>query len=249
MAKAKAETTDIVRGEFGKILGPASEYEKKTIALRHEYEAVVQAAKELTVIDSLEKVEEATKLGRLLQTGTKEIELFFKPIKQAIDNLKSPVLAAEKQLKDMLETEKTRLGTAVTVWNNKQRALREEEERKSRELAEQAAREEILNRACELEAAGDTEAAEAILDEPVMAPVVIQSVAPPKVQGQVAKFTYAAKIVDFQALVKAVVAGTAPWACIIPDEGYLNQKASLEKEGFSLAGCELDRKESTFFRS
>ena len=246
MAKAKAETTGIVRGEFGKILGPASEYEKKTIALRHEYEAVVQAAKELTVIDSLEKVEEATKLGRLLQTGTKEIELFFKPIKQAIDNLKSPVLAAEKQLKDMLETEKTRLGTAITVWNNKQRALREEEERKFRELAEQAAREDILSRAC---AAGDTEAAEAILDEPVMAPVVIQSVAPPKVQGQVAKFTYAVKIVDFQALVKAVIAGTAPWACIIPDEGYLNRKANLEKEGFSLAGCELGRKESTFFRS
>ena len=231
------------------ILGPGSEYDKQRLALRNEYAQVILEAQKITVVDSPEAFEKANSLGRILQAGTKDAETFFKPIKQQIDGFKAPVLAHEKEFANPLDAEKRRLGSLITAYNQEQERIRQEQERAAREDAERAAREEQLQRAIELESAGEPEAAEAVLEEPIMAPVVIQQEAPVRVAGQVGKVTYSATVTDFKALLKAVVEGRAPLQCVVADESFLNGKARLEKDGFSVPGVKLNRTAATHFRS
>ena len=232
------------------ILGPESEYEKQRIKLRSEIETVVNGAKAVTVIDSPEVAVTANGLGRLLQVASKSTEDFFKPIKQKIDALKSPVLKAEKELADSIETEKRRLGSLLTKYNAEVERLRLEEERKQREAAEAAQREEQLQRAIELESLGDKESAEAVLEEELPPPpVVVRAVVAPKVAGQVGRTVYKAEVVNLMELIKAVAAGTAPIQCIEANMQYLNGKAKLEKEGFNVAGCKLVTEKGTHFRA
>jgi hypothetical protein len=148
-----------------------------------------------------------------------------------------------------VDAEKKRLGGLLTTYNQKVQAEREAEERRQREEAERLAREEQLARAVELEASGDIEQAEAVLEEPIFTPVVVQSQAPVKPAGQVGRLAYSARITNFKELLKAVVEGRAPIACVVADESYINGLARLNKEGFSLPGCELVKTAATSFRS
>lgn len=231
------------------ILGPKSEYDRRRLALKAEYDSVLVKAKGLAAIETADDAELAVQLGRLLQAGTKDGEELFTLVKRQCDALKKPVLDQEKAFSDPLENEKKRLGVLLTGWNQKQAQIREEEERKQREAAEKQAREDMLSRAIELEQAGDSEAAEAVLEQPVYAPVVTPSYAPARVSGQVSRMGYSATVVDLKALVKAVADGSAPLACIVPDMSYINAKARLDKDGFILPGCKLDKNSGTSFRS
>lgn len=231
------------------ILGPGSDYEKGRIELKKQYDAILAQAKKVEAITTSEEAENANNLGRMLQAASKDSESFFKPIKQQIDSFKKPVLEDEKKFTSPIDEEKRRLGSLITEWNEKLRKEREEEERKAREAAEKAAREEMLARAIELEQSGETEAAEHVLEEPIMAPVIVQSAAPVKVSGQVEKTVYKAQVIDVKALLKAVLEGRAPMACITVDEGFLNRKAGLDKEGFNVPGCRLIKSASTHFRT
>jgi hypothetical protein len=131
-----------------------------------------------------------------------------------------------------------------------QERKRQEAERLAREEADRVAREEALARAVELEAAGDKEAADQLLNEPIQAaPVVIQQEAPVRMVGQVSRTAYKCVVTDVKALLKAVAAGTAPMQCFSLDQSWLDKKAALDKEGFSLPGCRLDKQSSTNFRS
>jgi hypothetical protein len=231
------------------ILGPESDYEKRRIALKADADRALVEARKVTVVDSPDSLETANNAGRVLQAEGKEVELFFKPVKSQIDALKKPVLAAEKELADSIDVEKRRLGGLITKYNQEIERQRQEEERKAREEAERQAREEALQRAVELESAGDREGAEAVLEEPIVAaPVVIQQAAPPKMAGQVGKTVYTCKVENVKELMKAVVEGKAPTSCFTLDQGWLNKKAALDKEGFNLPGCKLDKQSSTHFR-
>lgn len=241
--------TELVLKGVVEILGPSGTYEKRRIALRNEYGAVVAAAKMLTVIETADQSEEATQYGRLLQTAAKETEAFFKTVKSQIDDIKKPVLQAEKDDSGPYNTEKARLGGLLTAYQSEQRRLREIEEQKAREAAQKQAEEDALQRALELAAAGESEAADAVLEEEVIAaPVVIQAAAP-KPTGSVARKTYSAEVVDLKALVAAVAAGTVPLMAILPNESFIGNQARAMKEAFSMPGVKLKTSESTSFRA
>lgn len=250
MGTATIETKAIVLSVSPEILGPGSEYEKGRLALKQEYDRIILEAKKITVVDSPEGMEQANAIGRLLQAGSKDCEAFFKPVKAQIDAIKKPVLEHEKAFSAELDAEKRRLGGIITSYNIEQERKRQEAERIAREEAEKAAREEALARAIELESMGETEAAEHVLEEPVMAaPVVIQQESPVKVDGQVGRTTYSCEVFDQKALMKAVLEGKAPAQCFTLDQGWLNKKAGLDKEGFNLPGCRLKKSNSTHFRA
>lgn len=245
---ATTGTQEIVLTSPAQLVGPGSVFDQRRTELQKEVAGILAESKKI-VVNSPEMAEKATAAGRVLMVARRERELFFKNIKSQVDDLKRPILAAEKQDCGELEAESFRLGEELTRYNAEQRRLRESAERAAREAAEAAAREELLNRAIELETAGDAEQAEQVLAEPVFAPVVIQAVTPPKVAGQVGKLTYGAEVVDLMALVKAVAAGTVPLQAIKADESYIGGLARVQKDGFVLAGCRLTKKESTHFRS
>lgn len=231
------------------ILAPEGTYEKRRIALRGEYAQIVVASKKLTVIETAEQAEEATQYGRTFQNGLKEMEAFFKAIKQQIDDIKKPVLQAEKDDTWPLNQEKARLGGLLTAYQAAERRKREEEERLAREAAEKQAQEDALQRAIELAAAGEDEAAEAVLEEPVIAAPVIIPVSAPKPTGSVAKKSYSIRVTDLKALVAAVAAGKVLPLAVVANESWLGAKARNEKEAFCVPGIELVVTESTSFRS
>lgn len=232
------------------LLGPESDYEKGRIALRNEYDPIIAASKKIEVVETLEQLKQANDAGRVLQAGSKDCEAFFRPIKQQIDAIKKPVLDAENAFVDELDSEKRRLGGIITAYNVKKEQERRVEEARQREEAEKAEREAQLNRAIEAEAAGDTQTAEAILEEPTMpSPVVAQRSVPTRMSGQVPKTTYSCTVTDLMELVKAVASGKAKIQCIMADESYLNATARNDKDGFSIPGCKLERSNSTHFRS
>jgi hypothetical protein len=232
------------------LLGPGSEYEKRHIALKKDIQQLVLDSSKIKQVTNPEELEQANNAGRVLQASTKEVELFYTPLKRQVDAFKAPLLAHEKEFAVPIDAEKKRLGGLITAYNQEVQRKREEAERLAREEADRIAREEQLARAVELEAAGDTEAAEQVLNEPTMAaPVVIQQEAPVKMAGQVGRMTYKCVVMDVRALLKAVAAGAAPMACFTLDQGWLDKKAALEKDGFNLPGCRLDKQSATFFRA
>ncbi len=249
MGTSPAVSTELVLKSVVEILGPSGTYETKRIALRNEYGAIVQASKKLTDIDTAEQAEEATQYGRLLQMAAKETEAFFKTVKSQIDDIKKPVLQAEKDDSGPYNTEKARLGGLLTAYQSEQRRLREIEEQKAREAAQKQAEEDALQRALELAAAGESEAADAVLEEEVIAaPVVIQAAAP-KPTGSVARKNYQIEVTDLKALVTAVVAGQVPLMAVVANESFLGQMAKSMKESFSYPGVKLIVTESTSFRA
>lgn len=250
------------------ILGPESEFARRRSALKAEFAEAVEAAKLITKIDTQEQAELATQIGRTLQAGVKEIEIFFKPVKSQIDNFKKPVLEAEKEDANRLTVEKDKLGRLLTTWNQHVQALQREEERKAREAAEKAAQEAQIAMAIELHDSGDLEQAAEVLEQaPYIPPVIVQAAAAPKMAGTVAKTVYTARVegwldkgqmeqpethpgwVNFRILVKAVAEGRAPLRAILPNESFISKQGSDYKEGFSMPGCKLDKKAGTSFRA
>jgi hypothetical protein len=247
---AAVRDTAITLPTQGDIVGPGSVFEVKRLALRKEFQPALDAAGRLAVIDTPEQAEEAVKIGRTLQAGTKEIEIFYKPIKVEIDALKKPILEAEKEDNARIDNEKKRIGSLVQVYDGKVRREREEADRKARAEAEEAAREAQLARALELAASGEDEEADALLEEPVaVMPVFTQTQAPASAPGKVTKVTYSMEVTDFMELVKAVAAGMAPVQALQANDSFLNGYARTMKDGFSITGCKLVKTEGTHFRS
>ena len=244
------ESRAIVLKVSPEILGANSEYEARKTELRKEHGAILEAAGRIQSIGSPEDEARAVEFGRLLQAASKEVESFFKDIKVQIDAIKKPVLADEHAAADVIEEAKKRLGKMLTTWGQKQREIQEAANRAAREEAERLARENLLERAIDLELSGEEEQAAALLDEPVENHVVqVQTRVTTRASGQVSKTTYSATVTNLLELVKAVAAGKAPLQAIKANESYLNKKANLEKEGFSVPGCKLNRTEGTSFRS
>jgi hypothetical protein len=248
MGTAVTETS-LVLSMPVEILAPGSQYDERRGALRAEYDRIVNEAKKVTEINTAEDAETATNLGRLLQAGTKESEIFFAPIKRQIDNFKAPILQHEKEFLASLEGEKRRLGSLLTSFNEKCRLERQNAERKAREEAERQAREDQLARAVELDVAGDADAAEQVLAEPIFVPVVTQTVVAKKIAGNVSKTNYKCMVTNFMDLVKAVAEGKAPIQAISVNQEFLNGQARLYKEAFSMPGCRLDTNNGTHFRA
>jgi len=248
MGTASMSTELVLRGVV-EILGPEGTYEKRRIALRDEYGQIVLAAKKVTVIETAAQAEEATQYGRLLQTAARETETFFKGVKSQIDDIKKPVLQAEKDDTGPYNTEKARLGGLLTAYQAVERRKREEEECLAREKAQAQAEEEAIQRALDLAAAGESEAADAVLEEEVVAAPVVIPVAAPKPTGSVARKNYDIEIVDLKALNDAVAAAKIPLMAIQANEVFIRSLAKTMKEAFSMPGVKLVVTESTSFRS
>ena len=247
---ATIESTAIVLTIPPTLLGPESPYEQRRLTLKADADRILVEARKVTAVDSPESLEQANNFGRLLQAETKEVELFYKPLKQQVDAFKAPLLAHEKEFAVPVEAEKKRLGGLITAYNQEQERKRQEAERIAHEEADRVAREDALARAVELEAVGDKEGAEQILNEPIQAaPVVIQAEAPVKLAGQVSKMNYSAEVISLMDLVKAVAAGKAKINCVMANESYLNSTARNDKEAFDISGVKLVRTAGTHFRS
>ena len=208
--------------------------------LEGERDPIVEAADQLVVADQPSLDLAGTLLVDRIKPTLKMIDESCGPVVSAAhaarkaatkqrNDLKAPLLEAEKILKakvgDYLdEQERLRRIEAQRI-EDEQRKLREAAEKKARDEAEA----EKLRVAEELEEAGHSEAADAVLDSPVkvdvpdieLPPPPIQAPAPQKVQGMSSSVQWGAEVEDLLALVKAVAAGDAPLNLINVDQSKL----------------------------
>ncbi|MBI4395468.1 MAG: hypothetical protein HY548_00135 [Elusimicrobia bacterium] len=172
----------------------------------------------------------------------KKIEDTFEPVvKKAHDawkaacklrnDVESPLDQAERQIKG-----------AMARWYDEQERKRKEEE--ARIAAEMKKQEDDsrLNQAADLEAAGDKEAAEAVLSAPsVPATVTLEK---PKTDGIGMRKRWRAEVIDKMALIKAVAEGKAPAAMLEPNAAKLNELARAMNDTMNIPGvravCETD---------
>lgn len=231
------------------LLGPNSEYERRRLVLKKDVDQLVLDASKVVSVASAEEEEYANNAGRILQAESKEIENFFEPIKRQINDFKAPVLRHEHEFADPVEAEKKRIGRLITDWKIKCAREKEEADRKAREEAEKQAREDALARAVELEQSGDAEAAEQVLNEPIFAPAVTLSQAAPKLAGQVGTSKLKVTVKNAKEVYKAIAEGKLSMECAPINVTWLNKKANLEKQGFSVPGCVAEPDMGTHFRS
>lgn len=134
----------------------------------------------------------AAELGRGIAQLDKQIEDFFKPMKEAAFKAHREICKKETEVRGPLEQAKKYLSSQIGTFDAEQERIhREEEARLQREadaeaerLANLQAQDQAIEDAIELEAEGDTAAAEAVLNNPV--PVVAQA-APVIVERQMPK--------------------------------------------------------------
>jgi len=170
--------------------------------------------------------------GELFTAGKrmiKEIEAFFKPLKQAQDAAKKKLLDAEKAEISKVQPGIDALNKVMTAWNIEQERIRREEETRLREEAQKREEEERLRAALEAEAEGDSETAAEILENPAFIPPPVVEKAVTKVAGATMATTWKHKVDSLLLLCKAVAEGKAPITCIQANDVFLGQQARAGK--------------------
>jgi hypothetical protein len=238
------------------LLGPKSEYDKRRLVLKKDVDKLLADAKKVTSVTSAEEEEIANNAGRVLQAESKEIERFFKPVKSQIDDFKAPVLKHEHEFADPVEAEKKRIGGLITSWKMKCAREKEERDRIAREEATLAAKKEAedkaLAEAALLQAVGDDEGAEELLSRPVdvgFVPVVTQNEASVKLPGQIGTKKLKVTVRDAKAVYQAIADGKLSMDCAPINVTWLNKKANLDQQAFSVPGCVAEPDYGTHFRA
>jgi hypothetical protein len=181
----------------------------------------------------------------------KSIKLLRAEIDQTFDPIISAAYAAHKEAvaqkkkvdAPLLEAEGIIKPRVAAYLSEQERLRREEELRLQKQAQEEEERRQVENAAI-LDDLGETEAANQLLDETVIAPPVVLPKLTPKVSGISTSQRYSAEVVNLLELVKAVAAGKAPIQCLKADTVFLNRQAVAMRQSMAYPGVRL-RVEST----
>jgi hypothetical protein len=158
-----------------------------------------RAASHLTAVKALQ-----VKVGEMFDDLVSAAHKAHKLLTERRAQHTNPLLAAERALKSKMSayvTEQERIARQRAA----EAAAKAREEEEARRLAE----------AAELEKAGESEAALAVLDEPVnLPPPAPLGMATPRADGISTRETWHAEVTDLMALVKAIAAGQAPLSLV-----------------------------------
>ncbi len=192
--------------------------------------SVPEQAKQITTIKT---VADYTRAGEILLTIKeirKKIENTFKPIKQKMDAAKKEVLDQEKAADKPLAEAEAWIKPLIAEYNSDQEKIRQAEEARLREEARKQEEERRLQEALAAEQSGNTEEAEAIISEPVIAPPVVVPKSVPKVAGIAMTKTWKFRITD---------ANKIPRQYLMVDEQKIGQIVRAMKEQTHIPGIEV----------
>ncbi len=195
----------------------------------------------MIIVTNIQDRARAAEVGCAIAALDKEAENFFAPMKQAAAKTHREICARENSVREPLKAAKAYLSNQIGGFDQRMETERrreearlQEEARKAAEaIAKRAADEQAIQDAIELEAAGDTKGATAVLNNPVPQPVFVPPVIIPRqvpksgVSGsQIWRF----RIVD---------ATKIPREYLIPDEKLLGQLARAMKDKCTIPGIEV----------
>jgi len=120
------------------------------------------------IVKNQENYDAAFILGRAIKTLIQKVKDTFDPICEQANKLHKTATATRKKHLDPLERAKELVAGKMNNWYNERKRKREEAERKERERLEKIEEDKRLKEAEKLEEQGFTEAAEEILEEPII---------------------------------------------------------------------------------
>lgn len=203
-----------------------------------------EAQKALIEAQSLKVVDNASYLavGEAVQrwgARAKGLHALLNPGCQAADKLHSDLVrdrdGCVKPFENAAKTGKAEL----IAWDQEQKRLRQIEQARLEREAKEQAEAEAVELAAELEKAGLKQEAEAVIAEPVRAPVVVAPVTTPKVEGFSYRSVWGFEVFDEDALVAAALKGEIPRQAVIPNDKFLGEQARSLKTAMNWPGVRV----------
>lgn len=179
----------------------------------------------------------AGELWKTIKNMKEEVNNVFKPIIDAAHKAHKEALAQKAKIYDPLDTAGREIKSSMSAYDEEQERIRLEKEIELREEAMRIEEEARLQAAIQAEKAGQKEAAEQILEAPVVEPIVVVPKEVPKMAGgPVYRTIWDAKVVNFKELVKAVVGGKVSINVLLPNKVFLKSQATDLKTTMNFPG-------------
>jgi colicin import membrane protein len=157
------------------------------------------------------------------------------PIIRSAHNAHRVACDQKKTLDAPLLEAETTLKRAIGAWTEAEDRRRREEEARLREIARKAEEDARVAEAADLEAAGEGELAQQVLEMPAFAPSPTLP-KPAAAAGVTTQLRWKAELVDLRALCRAVADGTAPIEAVSANMPTLNRLAVALKQSFNVPG-------------
>lgn len=191
--------------------------------------SVPNQARAISITDNA-TYEKAAEILLVIKDIRKEISDTFTPIKRKMDAAKKEVLDQEKRADIPLQEAEGIIKPKIADYLAEQERIRKAEEDRLRAIAEKEEEERRLIEAMELEAAGETEAAEEVISEPVYVPPPVVEKIVPKIAGIVEKRTWTFEITDDSKL---------PRQYLVPDEKAIRAAVTSLKDRCNIPGVKV----------
>ena len=157
--------------------------------------SVPEQARQIKVVDA-DSYRRAGEVIVYIKALRKKIADTFKPIKRKIDESKREALDQERAADLPLKEAENYLSPQIIAYGREQERIRREEESRLREIARKQEEERRMQEALEAEAQGETETANAIINEPAYIPPVVVAKTLPKVAGMSIQGNWTFRIVN-----------------------------------------------------
>jgi hypothetical protein len=206
--------------------------------LEKEVGSVPERAKTF-VITTNEDFERAGELLKTIKGLRAEVDGTFDPIIGKAHEAHKEALAQKRKYEAPLAEAEGLLKPKLSAYLQEQERLRKAEELRLEQAARAEEERQRLENAVVLDEMGETDAANTLLEEPVVSVPVFVPRQAPKVTGIVATKTYSAQVTNLQELIRAVADGKVPAMAIQANTVFLGQQARAMKDTFNYPGVKL----------
>lgn len=214
----------------------------ETAALEQQAQTWPERARAL-VITADEHFAAAGELLTGIKALRKDIADTCDPVIAAAHASHKAAVAQKQKLEAPLATAEATLKQAMLGYRREQERKRDEERRVLEAERRRLEEEERLREAVALEAAGQPELAERVLELPSTAPPVVLPPPAPAVAGVTVRKVWKAEVTDKAALVRAIAAGQVPLAAVDVNATVLRQQALSLGAEFRWPGCRAFQEE------
>jgi hypothetical protein len=200
--------------------------------------SMAEAVKGIVVRDA-ETLAIANQYSNDLYEAEKRIEEFFEPLVDAANKAHKALTQKRKELVDRVRIPRSIINGEIARYAREEQERRDREAETARRKAEKEEEDRRIAWAAEAEKDGDHRAAEEILEKPVSLPPAVAFGMPPVKQelSGISTFTvWQAEVVDFPALLLAVVEGKAPEVLVMPNEKAIGNMVRTLQDKFVYPG-------------
>jgi hypothetical protein len=209
---------------------------------------IEKAASEAVGIHSLQSVLQVNSNDTYVAAGqlTKRINQFASQVKDNIGPMKAvankfhkAITAIENELLNPVETDKRDIDRKMSTWRQEQERARREAELEAQKAAARLLEEQQINEAARLEAAGENDEAQRVIEQELKPTPVVMPSFVPVIEGVSARKNYRARVVN---------PDLVPDSFWVIDETALGAYARAMKEKASVPGVEFYVEESQSVR-